>query len=338
MSQQEVIIAPPHIRTTASVPGVMWSVVSALIPAIIGGVYFFGLRALLIIALSTVAAVILEAFTQVLLRRPVTIYDGSAVITGILVGLVLPPRVPLWLPIVGAAIAIIMIKQLFGGLGHNLLNPALAGRVFLQIMFPSYLLTRFSSPVHGSITGGIDAVTQATPLMILKNTASVLSPPGNSPLWTDFTLKTVNQLNSLPVLKNLFFGNVGGSIGETSSLLLLVGAFFLLALRIIDFRIPLSYLATVVILSLVLPTPASPIFHLFSGGLILGAFFMATDYTTTPLTKLGVWLFGIGCGVLTVLFRIWGIYPEGVAFAIVLMNLTTPLLDTLTRPKILGAG
>jgi len=198
------------------------------------------------------------------------------------------------------------------------------------------LMSRFSPPVHGTLAGSIDAVTQATPLSVLQNAAAVLSQPGTSPLLTDFALKTANQLNSLPVIKNLFFGSVGGSIGETSVLLLLVGAVFLLALRVIDFRIPLAYLATVVILSIVLPTPGSPFFHLFSGGMMLGAFFMATDPTTTPLTKPGAWLFGTGCGMLTVVFRIWGIYPEGVAFAIVLMNLTTPLLDKITRPKILG--
>lgn len=319
MKDRIIVSASPHIRSDISIPKVMWTVVIALIPAFIGSVWFFGLRAVLLTALSIASAVLSEALTQKAFGRPITIKDGSAVITGILLAFNLPPGVPFWVPIVGSAFAIIIVKQLFGGLGYNFINPALAARAFLMISWPSLMTGRWLAPRTGYLAG-FDAITQATPLNLLKNGPSSLIP----------------HLNSLEVLKNLFFGNVGGCIGETSALLLLIGALILFVYKIIDYRIPLSYIATVFILTWVLPTPASPLFHLLAGGLILGAFFMATDYTTTPVTPKGRWIFGIGCGVITVMIRLWGGYPEGVSYSILLMNVTTPLIDRLTRPRRFG--
>jgi electron transport complex protein RnfD len=298
----------------------MWTVVVALLPGVLGAGYFFGYRALGLIGLSIVAALVSEALTQRAFGRRVTIRDGSAVITGILLAFNLPPGVPFWIPVVGSAFAIVVVKQFFGGLGYNFLNPALAARAFLMAAWPSYMTGAFSAPRAGYLAG-FDAVTQATPLSLLKQS-------------TD--LQILTKLNSGEVIRNLIFGFRGGCLGETSALLLGLGATLLLVRGIIDYRIPLAYLGTVGILTLVLPTPASPIFHLLAGGLILGAFFMATDYTTTPVTKLGRWIFGIGCGVLTVLIRLWGGYPEGVSYSILLMNLTTPLLDRFTQPKRFG--
>jgi len=314
-----LVSASPHIRSDISIPKVMWMVVISLIPAFIGSVWFFGLRAVLLTVLSIASAVASEAITEKAFGRPITIKDGSAVITGILLAFNLPPGVPFWVPIVGSAFAIIIVKQLFGGLGYNFLNPALAARAFLMVSWPSLMTGKWLAPRTGYL-GGFDAITQATPLNLLKN-----GPPSVIP-----------HLNSAEVLKNLFFGNVGGCIGETSALLLLIGAGVLFAYKIIDYRIPLSYIATVFILTWVLPTPASPLFHLLAGGLILGAFFMATDYTTTPVTPKGRWIFGIGCGVITVMIRLWGGYPEGVSYSILLMNVATPLIDRLTRPRRFG--
>jgi len=314
-----LVSASPHIRSDISIPKVMWMVVISLIPAFIGSVWFFGLRAVLLTVLSIASAVASEAITEKAFGRPITIKDGSAVITGILLAFNLPPGVPFWVPIVGSAFAIIIVKQLFGGLGYNFLNPALAARAFLMVSWPSLMTGKWLAPRTGYLAG-FDAITQATPLNLLKN-----GPPSVIP-----------HLNSAEVLKNLFFGNVGGCIGETSALLLLIGAGVLFAYKIIDYRIPLSYIATVFILTWVLPTPASPLFHLLAGGLILGAFFMATDYTTTPVTPKGRWIFGIGCGVITVMIRLWGGYPEGVSYSILLMNVATPLIDRLTRPRRFG--
>lgn len=319
MKEKIIVSASPHIRSDISIQKVMWTVVVALIPALIGSVWFFGLRAVLLTALSIASAVVSEAITEKAFGRPITIKDGSAVITGILLAFNLPPGVPLWIPLVGSAFAIIVVKQLFGGLGYNFLNPALSARAFLMISWPSLMTGRWLAPRIGYLAG-FDAITQATPLNLLKN---------GSP-------EVLTQINSPEALKNLFFGNVGGCIGETSALLLLIGVVLLFAYKIIDYRIPLSYIVTVFILTWILPTPASPLFHLLAGGLILGAFFMATDYTTSPVTPKGRWIFGIGCGVITVMIRLWGGYPEGVSYSILLMNTATPFIDRLTRPKRFG--
>lgn len=308
----------PHIRSTLTIPKVMWSVVIALLPALFGSIYFFGLRALLITIISVISAVGFEAITQKLFGRKITILDGSAVITGILLAFNLPPKIPFWIPIIGSAFAIIIAKQLFGGLGHNFINPALAARAFLMVSWPQLMTTNWLAPKTGFLAG-VDAITQATPLSLAK-----MSP------------NYAKILNSFDVIKNLIIGNCGGCLGETSALLLIIGAIFLLVTKIISYRIPLAYIGTVIILSLILPTNYSPLFHIFSGGLILGAFFMATDYVTSPITAKGQWIFGIGCGIITMLIRLWGGYPEGVSYSILFMNVATPLIDRYTKPKVFG--
>ncbi|MCS7258498.1 MAG: RnfABCDGE type electron transport complex subunit D [candidate division WOR-3 bacterium] len=310
----------PHLHAPISISKIMWNVVIALIPALLGAIYYFGLRALILTLIAVVSAIGFEAFTQKLFSRKITILDGSAVITGILIAYNLPPGVPWWIPIVGSAFAIIIVKQLFGGLGYNFINPALAARAFLVASWPQIMTTKWLAPRSGYLAG-FDAITQATPLSLAKHSQD---------------LNTIKILNSWPVIKNLFLGNCGGCIGETSALLLLIGGIYLLARGYINYRIPLAYILTVLILSILLPTKFSPLFHLFSGGLMLGAFFMATDYVTSPVTPKGQWIFGVGCGILTMLIRLWGGYPEGVSYSILLMNVATPLIERYTKPKVFG--
>lgn len=308
----------------------MWAVVIALLPALGGSVYFFGLRALVIVLLGTASAVGFDALAQRLFGRKVTIDDGSAAITGLLLAYNLPPGVPFWLPVVGAAFAVIVVKQFFGGLGHNFVNPALAARAFLVVSWPTHMTSMWVKPAGGPLSG-LDAVSGATPLALVRRAAEFV-PQGAS------LDEIIRQANSLPMLKKLFLGNVGGCLGETSALLLLVGALFLILIRVIDWRIPAAYIGTVVVLALILPgNRMMPWFHVFSGGIILGAFFMATDYVTSPIAPLGRVIFGFGCGLLTMLIRLYGGYPEGCSYSILLMNVATPLIDRLVRPRLFGA-
>ncbi|MEO0068837.1 MAG: RnfABCDGE type electron transport complex subunit D [candidate division WOR-3 bacterium] len=345
MSEQKsnlLVTASPHIFSPVNVSKLMWAVVFALLPAFAGSIYFFGLRALLIVLISTFSAVLFDAVAQLLFGRRVTIGDGSAVITGILLGFNLPPNVPWWLPVAGSGFAMVVAKQFFGGLGHNFINPALAGRAFLVASWPTQMTTSYLAPRGGLIPAlsqdalkvCTDAVTSATPLNVLKQ-GSKLVLPGCDPRLL------YEQLQSWSTLKRLFFGNTGGCIGETSALLLLIGGILLIAMKVIDWRIPLSYLLTVAGLVLILPGNKAnllnyTLFHLLSGGLMLGAFYMATDYVTSPLTHKGRVIFGIGCGILTVVIRLWGGYPEGVCYSILLMNVATPLIDRLTLPRVFG--
>jgi len=337
-----LVTASPHIYSSVTVSKLMWAVVIALLPALGGSIYFFGFKALLIIAISTAAAVLFDTLAQLMFKRKVTVGDGSAVITGLLLAFNLPPNVPLWLPIVGAAFASIVVKQFFGGLGHNFINPALGARAFLVASWPTHMTTTWLAPHNGTLSGlpsqalklCTDAITTATPLNVLKHGSKLLLP-GNEPRLL------YQHLQSWETIKNLFFGNIGGCLGETSALLLLIGGIFLIVTRVIDWRIPLSYLLTVAVLVLILPGHKTAVlnyflFHLFSGGLMLGAFYMATDYVTSPLTHKGRVIFGIGCGVLTSVIRLWGGYPEGVCYSILLMNVATPLIDRLTLPRIFG--
>lgn len=296
-----VITSSPHIFDDDSVEKIMYGVIIALLPASIMGVYYFGLHALLLIVTCVITAVLTEALFQKARNYPVTIKDGSAVITGLLLALNLPPGLPAWMAVVGTVVAIILGKQIFGGLGHNPFNPALVGRAFLVASFP-VAMTTWLSPV--------DATTTATPLGLMK-------------------------LEGIPTdYWSLFIGKIGGTIGETSALAILIGAGYLLYKGYIDWRIPLSYIGTVAVLTTVFGR--DPIFHIFAGGLMLGAFFMATDMVTTPITKKGRWIFGIGAGILVVVIRLWGGYPEGVSYSILLMNGITPLLNRYTRPRVFG--
>jgi electron transport complex protein RnfD len=327
------VTAPPHIRFNGTVSRVMWAVVIAMLPAFAGSVYFFGWRALMLVCLSVASAVLFDAISQKLFGRKVTISDGSAVITGMLLAYNLPPGVPWWIPVIGSAFAVVIVKQFFGGLGHNFVNPALAARAFLMVSWPGLMTARWLAPRGGTISG-LDAVTTATPLAVLKNAGEIVGP-GADPAGL------LAQAQSWPVVGKLFFGNVGGCLGETSALLLIIGGLFLIVFRLIDWRIPLSYIGTVLVLALVLPGPKYNLlpyllYHAFGGGLMLGALFMATDYVTSPIMAKGRWIFGVGCGVLTVLIRLWGGYPEGVSYSILLMNVATPVIDRFTRPRLFG--
>lgn len=332
---QLLVTASPHLRAPGSVRRIMWAVIIALLPAFAGSVWFFGWRALYLTGLSVASAVAFDALAQRLFGRRVTVDDGSAVITGLLLALNLPPAVPWWIPVVGSAFAVVVVKQFFGGLGHNFINPALAGRAFLVISWPGLMTAGWLAP-RGGTASGIDGITGATPLGVLKNAAEVVGPGGDA-------AGLLAQAQSWPVVGRLFFGQVGGCLGETSALLLIIGGLFLVFFhQLIDWRIPAGYIGTVIVLALLLPGPKHDLlpylaYHVFSGGLLLGAFFMATDYVTSPITTTGRWIFAVGCGILTILIRLWGGYPEGVSYSILLMNVATPLIDRFTRPRLFGA-
>ncbi|HCG76449.1 TPA: hypothetical protein DEW49_00895, partial [bacterium] len=282
---------------------IMWSVVIALLPVSFMGIYLFGIHSLYIILVSIIAAISTEGLFQIITKRKIRIFDGSSVVTGILLALILPSTVSLWIPALGSFFAIFLVKELFGGLGHNIFNPALAARAILLASFP-LIMTSWVSP--------FDAISCATPLAIVKE----------------------NLLSPLPSYFNLFIGTRSGCIGETSTLAVLLGATFLFLRRIISWHIPVTFMATVALFSL--GAGKDPLFQVLSGGLILGAFFMATDYTTSPITKKGQIMFGFGCGVITSLIRFWGGYPEGVCYSILLMNCLVPLIDRYTLPKRFG--
>jgi Na+-translocating ferredoxin:NAD+ oxidoreductase subunit D len=296
------ISAGPHIRAPYNSKAVMWLVASALIFPVAAGVYFFGPNALVLIITTTLAAVLTEAVCQWLAKRPVTVSDGSAAVTGLLLALILPPTFPLWMAAIGAVFAIAVVKVLFGGLGFNIFNPALAARAFLLASWP-VAMTTWVQP--------FSAITAATPLFLVNKMQAVA--PG---YW------------------DLFIGNRAGSLGETSVLAILAGAGLLLLLGIIDWPAPAAFIGTVGLLSWLLGH--DPLFAVMSGGLILGAFFMATDYVTAPVTTQGRFVFGFGCGLLTVLIRYFGGFPEGVNYSILIMNMLTPIIDRLARPRLFG--
>jgi electron transport complex protein RnfD len=301
----------------------MRAVLYSLVPACAVAVYFFGLHALLVLLLATVGCLAAEAACQRLMGRPVTIADGSAAITGVLLALNLPPTSPWWMTLLGAVIAIVVGKQVYGGLGSNPFNPALVARVVLLISFPVQMTT-WSAPAP--LGSGLDLVTTATPLGSWKNAVMLT---GQAPA----------ELQG--GMAQYFLGNMPGSIGEISALALLIGAAYLFYRRVLTWHIPTAYLGSVAVLSGLfwLIDPAkypSPVFQMLTGGLILGAFYMATDMVTSPVSTRGMLVFGVGCGLLTVLIRLFGGYPEGVSFAILLMNAATPLIDRYLRPRTFG--
>lgn len=301
----------PHATGLKTTPRIMYSVIAALLPATFCGIYFFGLRALYIILTCVGAAMATEALFLRLRGKPVALADGSAALTGLLLALCLPVRLPLTLAALGSIVAIALGKQIFGGLGYNIFNPALVGRAFLQASFPVWM-TSWVKPYFYTTKTAFEASTHATPLALMKFDG----------VYTPY--------------KKLFLGNIGGSIGETSALALLLGGLFLLVNRHIDWRIPTGYLGTVALLGglfhLFDPAYPDPLSHLLAGGLLLGAFFMATDMVTSPITDLGSWIFACGAGVLVVVIRLFGGLPEGVMYSILLMNAFTPLLDRYTGP------
>jgi electron transport complex protein RnfD len=329
----------PHIRDSDSIPKIMWTVNIALLPALFMAVYFFGIKALWITVLSVIAALLTEGAIQKLAKKPLRITDGSAVITGILLAFNLPASVPWWMPIVGSVFAIAIVKEVFGGLGNNILNPALAARAFLLASWPVEMTASWVPPRDGTISG-ISAITSATPLNLLKQSAKIITAPENyEPSQIQAAQDAIATLSNS--YTNLLIGNVGGCIGETSVIALLIGALIMFYRHVIDWRIPLSYIGTVAVLAWVLAgseglLTGNWIFHILSGGLILGAFYMATDMVSSPISARGHLIFGVGCGILTVAIRIWGGYPEGVSYSILLMNLAVPLIDRYTVPRVFG--
>ncbi len=308
----------PHVHSGDTVSSKMTGVLIALIPAYIAALYFFGLGALIISITAIGSCVLFEYLIQrFLLKGSLSILDGSAALTGILLAFNLPSNLPVWIVIVGSFVAIGVAKMSFGGLGNNPFNPALVARVFLLISFPAQM-TSWPKPMPWN-PAYLDAVTAATPLAILKG-----------------------QFSEVPDTLNLFLGNMGGSLGEVSALALLLGLAYLLIRKIITWHIPISILLTVFVFTGILHIAnpdafiGTPVFHLLTGGLMLGAIFMATDYVTSPMTKPGMLIFGIGIGIITVVIRVFGSYPEGMSFAILILNGFTPLINKYIKPKRFG--
>lgn len=305
----------PHIRDTWTTSGIMLDVIIALIPASLFSIYLAGVRALALIITCIVVAMATEAIFLSLRKRPITIRDGSAAVTGLLLALTLPPHLPLWAAVLGSIVAISIGKQIFGGLGSNPFNPALVGRAFMVISFPVLMTT------WRGMGTPIDGVTAATPLGLWLQRGVTTS------YWQLFSGLINGWVDDTTI-------RAFGCIGEASALALLIGALYLFYRRVLDWRIPCTYLGTVLVLTLIFGE--DPIFHLFSGGLMLGAFFMATDYVTTPVTKMGRLLFGIGAGLILVIIRLYAAFDEGVLFSILFMNMLVPIIDGYTRPRIFG--
>lgn len=306
---QLILSVSPHLRTKEDVPRVMLDVIIALIPASLAAVYFFRGYALRTILVCIIFAPLAEWVSEKIMKRPNTTNDFSAVVTGLLLALTLPPTLPPWIAAIGAIVSIVLGKAIFGGLGWNPFNPALVGRAVLVASWPLEMTT-WIKPVS---SGLVQAVTTATPLNIVKE-------------------KLIEVV--LPNHLEMFFGNRAGSLGETSVLALLIGGIYLLYRRQITWHIPLSYLGVVILSSFLLKLDV--LFQLFAGGLILGAFFMATDYVTSPLTRKGQIIFGLLCGLMTMLIRLKGGFPEGVCYSILIVNILTPTIDKLTVPKKFG--
>ncbi|MBI3353990.1 MAG: RnfABCDGE type electron transport complex subunit D [Nitrospirae bacterium] len=320
-----VVSSSPHAQSEETIEKIMYYVILALLPAAGVGIYFFGFNAIRVIVLSVVTAIISEALMQKAMGRRIAVKDGSAVLTGLLLAMNLPSNAPWWLVIIGSAFAIVIGKQVFGGLGFNIFNPALVARVFLIISWPVQMTT-WPKPLPLFSKALVDAVTGATPLGLLK---------------AELLLKdNIGEVANISMI-DLIIGNVGGSLGEVSAIALLLGGIFLIYRNYISWHIPASFIGTVIIISgifwIIDPTRyAGPLFHTVSGGLMLGAFFMATDYVTSPITPKGMLIFGFGCGLITILIRLFGTYPEGVSFAILLMNMVTPLIDKYIKPTLFG--
>ena len=308
MTEKKLVVASsPHFRAHATVQTIMGDVLIALAPALAAALYFFGFKAFTVIAVCVLASVVSEAAWQKLMGHPQTIKDLSAVVTGLLLAFNLPPTVPLWLAAFGSIFAIIVVKHFFGGIGQNIVNPALAARAMLLASWPVAMTT-----------WAVDGMTTATPLALLKEGTVAI----------------------LPTLSDVFIGHVGGCLGETSALALLLGGAYLLWRKVISWHIPVIYISTVFVLTALLGREGwmtgNPLYEIFLGGLMVGAFFMATDYTTSPKTKKGQVIFASGCGILTTLIRLYGGYAEGVSYSILIMNLFVPLIDRVTVPRIFG--
>lgn len=326
MANQLIVSPAPHAHSGDSVRKNMLNVIIALVPAFLISLYAFGWGALMVTATSVVACVLFEwLIAKYIMKQQPTICDMSAVLTGLLLAFNLPSNLPLWIVIIGALVAIGVGKMTFGGLGQNPFNPALVGRVFLLISFPVQMTTWPRPLGFASAMPFVDAETAATPLSIMKNAIK-----DGDASWLD----------KLPDMWDMCLGMIGGSFGEVSAIALIIGGIYLLCTKTITWHIPVSILCTVALVSgiffLTIPGAAAPQYHLLTGGLMLGAIFMATDYVTSPMTPLGQIIYGIGIGVIVVVIRTWGAYPEGMSFAILIMNAVTPLLNMYIRPKRFG--
>lgn len=311
-----VVSSSPHIKSENTVSKIMQKVAISLLPACIFGVYRFGIKAAVIIIICIISSGVFDYFSIKLFKRNTSIYDFSAVVTGILLALNLPPAVPLWIPVIGCFVAIVLVKQLFGGLGQNFMNPALAARVILLISWPSHM-TNWTNPAAP------DTMSTATPLVFAgKGVFSKLTSMGR------------------PSYQDLFIGNINGCIGEVSAMALLIGAVYLIATGVISLHIPLSFIGSFAIMIWLFGGETifrgDVLYHMLSGGLILGAFFMATDYSTSPVASKGKVIMGAGCGTITALIRLYSAYPEGVSFAIIFMNTLVPLIDKYCIPSSFG--
>jgi len=333
-SERYILSSSPHAHAKSSVSNLMLDVIIALLPALCCSVYFFGLRALLLTGTTIAACLVTEALCRLAMKRNNTIGDLSAVLTGLLLALNLPPTLPIWMAAVGGVFAIAVAKQVFGGIGYNPFNPALAARAFMLVSF-SEAMTCWSASAWKVAAGGVDATTTATPLSLLKTFATAA--------WdkTPAADKVLDFANT-GFIQSAFIGNINGSLGEVSALALLVGAAYLIFRRVITWHIPFAFLATMAAFAFCaygfnLNALKLAEVHVFCGGAILGACFMATDYVTSPITAKGKLIFGCGCGLLTMLIRLYGAFPEGVSFAILIMNAFTPLISRFTQPKIFGA-
>ncbi len=315
MEHKFIVSSSPHIHRKETVSTIMLDVIIALLPATAFGIFYFGIRAALVLATAIISSVLAEYIYLKAMKKEQTVGDLSAVVTGLLLGLNMPSTIPLWMVCIGSVFAIVLVKQLYGGIGKNFLNPALAARCFMIAAWAG-AMTLYAEPFLGP-----DAISQATPLSVLNGVSEGV----------------------LPNVSTAFYGNIPGCIGETSSLALILGGLYILIKRVISWRIPAVYLGTFALMSALfgnnifdISTINFVLLELFCGGIMLGAIFMATDYTTTPTTKSGQIIFAIGCGLLTFIIRRFGGYPEGTSFAILLMNLLTPLIDRYTVPKSFG--
>lgn len=317
----------PHTHGKESTQKLMLNVVVALIPAFIASVFYFGIGAVIVTITSVVSCLLFEYLIQrFILKKPISITDGSALVTGILLAFNLPSNIPVFIIIIGSFVAIAVAKMTFGGLGNNPFNPALVGRVFMLISFPVQM-TSWPVP-KGLATGYTDAVTGATPLAIIKEGLKNGEP--------------LSQLmDKIPTPAQMFLGNMGGSMGEVAAIALLIGFIYLLAWKVITWHIPVSIIGSmaifVTILWLINPAKnANPMFHILAGGVLLGAIYMATDYVTSPMNTKSMIIYGCGIGIITVIIRVWGAYPEGVSFAILIMNAFVPLMNAYIKPKRFG--
>lgn len=315
VNEARFVSLAPHIRSNDTVQKIMLDVIIALVPAMIASVYFFGMRSILLILTCVVACVATEYVTQTALKKTVQIRDLSAVVTGILIALNMPQSFPLWMAAFGSVFSILIVKECFGGIGFNFMNPALAARLVLMASWPKQITGYISPELLKQGVTDLDSITYATPLQLIAA--------------GDFT--------NLPQMKDMFIGNIGGVIGETSAIALLIGFVYLVFRKVISWEIPVIYVATTAVCLGILGIPMNIIpYELLAGGLLLGAIFMATDYTTNPINRKGRIIFALGCGILTAVIRVKASLPEGVSYAICLMNLATPLIDKLTLTSAYG--